>query len=63
MRITEDYSPAKDGKSLLIEFSGVEITKHKESVSEKVARKNYEKSRSKSDLLFWLSKWAKTEHE
>ena len=61
MRVTEDFSPMKDGKTLLIEWTGIELVKHIESESEKVARKTYEKSKSITDLLFWLSEWAKTE--
>jgi len=62
MKVTEDWSPAKDGKRLMIEWDGAEIEKHLESRMEAECRKVYEKTHSIADMLMWLSEWAKTEN-
>lgn len=61
MKITEDWNPAKDGKRLLIEWTGIDIVKHLESKTEAIYRKRYAKSKSYADMLMWLSEWARTE--
>lgn len=61
MTITEDFSPSRDGKRIMIEWTGIELTKHIESRMEKLCRETYEKSHSLADLLMWLSEWAQTE--
>lgn len=61
MKITEDFCPAFGGKKLMIEIDESEIIKHKESRFEKEARLVYEKTKTISDMLFYLSEWAKTE--
>jgi len=65
MKITEDYSPARYGfgKRLMIEIDEGEVINHKESTFELEARKVYEKTKTISDMLFYLSEWAKTEEE
>ena len=63
MRVTEDFCPVRDGKRLMIEWSGIELAKHRESRFEKTARILYEKTKSLSDMFNWLSEWAITDEE
>lgn len=63
MKVTEDYCPAKDGKRIMIEWSGLELAKHLESRFERTARELYEKTKTMSDMLMYLSEWAKTEED
>lgn len=63
MKITLEEEMVSGIKRFIIELSELDITRHIESRFERTARLLHEKTNKKSDLLFYLSEWAKTEEE
>ena len=56
-------SMLNDGKTITIEIDKLELVKHLESDFERTARLLAEKTKKSSDILMWLSEWAKTDEK
>lgn len=63
MNINIENNLTDGTRRIHIEITELMAVKHIESRFEAEARKIYEKTKSMSDLLFWLSEWKKTEEE